>query len=43
MRLEEEEKLIGHIWNTLTKTSIHEKEEQFYWSDQQITIFDLLE
>lgn len=34
--------LIGNIWNTLTKTSIHDKEEQFYWEDQQMTIFDFM-
>lgn len=32
--------LIGNKWNTLTKTSIHNKEEQFMWEDRQINIFD---
>lgn len=38
--LETQQNLIGDKWNTLTKTSIHDKEEQFYWEDNQITIFD---
>lgn len=40
LKLENEPNLIGNIWNTLTKTSIHDKEKQFYWEDQQMTIFD---
>ena len=42
LELENEPNLIGNIWNTLTKTSIHDKEQQFYWEDQQMTIFDSL-
>lgn len=38
--LENMQNLIGNKWNTLTNTSIHDKEEQFYWEEQQITIFD---
>lgn len=34
---------IGNIWNILTKTSAHQKEEQFTWEDNQITIFDYME
>ena len=43
LKLEEMPDLIGNIWNTLTQTSIHDKEEQFYWEDNQITIFDYIE
>lgn len=42
LRLEEEPNLIGDKWNTLKKTSIHMKEEQFMWEDRQISIFDFL-
>lgn len=42
LELENEPNLIGNMWNTLTKTSIHGKEEQFYWEEQQMTIFDLI-
>ena len=38
LKLENEEDLNGAIWNTLTKTSIHSKEEQFYFEDAQMTI-----
>jgi len=41
--LENEPNLIGNIWNTLTKTTIHSKEEQFFWEEQQMTIFDFME
>lgn len=40
LELENTPNLIGNIWNTLTQTSIHDKEEQFFWEDNQITIFD---
>lgn len=43
LRLEEMPNLIGYKWNTLTNTSIHDKEEQFFWEEQQMTIFDYLE
>jgi len=33
--LENESDLIGNMWNTLTKTTIHSKEEQFFWEGQQ--------
>lgn len=41
--LENEPDLVGSIWNTLTKMSIHRKEEQFYWEDRQTTIYDYME
>ena len=40
LELEELPGLIGNKWNTLTKTSIHSKEEQFMWEDRQVDIFD---
>ena len=40
--LENEPNTIGNIWNTLTKTSIHDKDEQFRLEDAQMTIFDYL-
>ena len=43
LSLEDEENLAGPIWNTLTQTSLHDKEEQFYWEDRQISIFDFME
>lgn len=42
LSLEYEENLAGPIWNTLTKTSLHDKEEQFYWEDQQMSIEDYM-
>lgn len=38
--LETQPNLIGNKWNTLTQTSIHDKEKQFAWEDKQITLFD---
>lgn len=43
LELENEEDLNGAIWNTLTKTSIHSKEEQFYFEDAQMTIWDFID
>ncbi len=40
LELEETPNLIGNIWNILTQTSIHDKEEQFFWEDNQINLFD---
>ena len=40
--LEEEKDLNGQIWNTLTKTSIHQKEENFAFEDAQMTIWDFI-
>ena len=42
LSLEDEENLAGPIWNTLTKTSLHDKEEKFYWEDQQMSMEDLI-
>lgn len=42
LRLEEIPNLIGDKWNTLAQTSIHDKEEQFFWEDRQVTIYDYL-
>ena len=42
LELENTPNLIGNIWNTLTQTSIHDKEEQFMWEDRQITIFEYM-
>ncbi len=42
LALENEPNLIGNMWNILTKTTIHSKEEQFFWEEQQISIFDLI-
>lgn len=43
IEMEKEPNLIGHKWNTLTGVSIHDKEEQFFWEDQQMNIFDFIE
>lgn len=43
LELEETPSLIGDRWNTLTQTSIHDKEEQFAWEDRQVTIFDCMD
>ena len=43
LELEDEPNLIGNTYNTLTKTSIHDWEERFYWEEQQMTIFDFME
>ena len=40
LELENVPDLIGYKWNMLAKTSIHDKEEQFFWEDNQINIFD---
>ena len=40
--LEDVPNKVGNIWNTLTKTSIHDKDEQFRLEDAQMTIFDFL-
>ena len=42
LELENEPDLIGNMWNTLTKTRIHDWEERFYWEEQQMSIFDYL-
>lgn len=40
LELERIPNLIGNKWNTLTQTSIYDKEEQFFWEDNQINLFD---
>lgn len=42
LKMEKEPNLIGDKWNTLTKTSIRDKEEQFYWEDRQMSIEDFI-
>lgn len=42
LELENTPDLIGDKWNTLTRTSLHDKEEQFFWEEQQMTIWDYL-
>lgn len=41
--LENEEDLAGPIWNGLTKRSMRDNEEMFYWEEAQMTIYDFLE
>lgn len=43
LKLEEKQNLLIDKWNAITKTRIHDKEEQFYWEEQQMTIFDYME
>lgn len=43
LELENMPNLIGWRWNSLTQTSIHDKEEQFMWEDRQMNIFDYIE
>lgn len=42
LELEDEPDLIVNMWNSLTKTRIHDWEERFYWEDRQMSIFDFL-
>ena len=42
LELENEPDLIGNMWNSLTKTRIHDWEERFYWEDRQMNIFDCM-
>lgn len=39
LKLEEEQDLAGGKWNTLKNISLHDKENKFYWEDQQISLF----
>ena len=39
LNLENEENLAGPIWNTRTKTSLHNKEEQFHHVGETIKRF----
>lgn len=41
LELENEPDLIGNMWNTLTKTRIHDLDENFYWEEQQMSLFDM--
>lgn len=43
LELEDRSNLLIDKWNTITKTRIHDKEEQFFWEEQQMTIFDYME
>ena len=42
LEMEKEPNLIGHKWNTLTGVSINDKEEQFFWEEQQMNIFNFI-
>lgn len=42
LELENEPDLIGNMWNTLTKTKIHDWEERFFWEERQMDIFQFL-
>ncbi len=42
LRLEEIPDIIGDVWNTRNRTSIHEIEENLFWQDAQMTVFDFL-
>lgn len=42
LSLENQKNLIGNMWNTLTKTRIHDWEEKFYWEERQMDIFDFI-
>ena len=39
LKLEEEPYLAGAKWNTLKNISLHDKENKFYWEDQQLSLF----
>ena len=39
LKLEEEPYLAGVKWNTLKNISLHDKENKFYWEDQQLSLF----
>lgn len=42
LRLENETDIIGDVWNTRNKTSIHSIEEILFWESRQMNIFDFL-
>ena len=42
LRLENETDIIGEVWNTRNKTSIHSIEEILFWESRQMNIFDFL-
>lgn len=39
LKLEEYQNLAGRKWNILKNISLHDKENKFYWEDQQISLF----
>lgn len=41
--LENEDGLVGAVWDTRNKRSAHQDEEMFMWEDRQIKIWDFLE
>lgn len=43
IELENVPETICRIWNTLTRTSIHQKEEEFFEEDRELEIFDFEE
>lgn len=43
LELEDRTDLIGNIWNTLTKKSMHDNEDMFFWEEAQMSIFDFPE
>lgn len=42
LELEEQPNLIGNMFNTLKKFSIHDKEHQFYFESMQLSLFDYI-
>ena len=42
LELENKPDLIGNMWNTLTRTRIHDLEERFLWEEHQMNIFQFL-
>lgn len=42
LKLEETPDIIGDVWNTRKRTSIHEIEERLFWENAQMTVFDYL-
>lgn len=42
LELENQPNLIGNMWNTLTKTRLHDWEETFCCEEAQISVFDYL-
>lgn len=41
--LENEENMVGKIWNSLTGRSMKDNEEMFFWEEAQMNIYDFLE
>lgn len=42
LKLEETPDIIGDVWNTRNRTSIHKMEERLFWENMQMTVFDYL-